>query len=101
MSKYLQYNSRNSRYATITRHSVTPSISSEYVKPKIDKKNVLMIDEECWEDMIDLAEHYFYQKSGKSVSYTDRKFGDRLIIFLCQSWHDEAAPGRYILRIKK
>jgi len=51
--------------------------------------------------MIDLAEHYYYHKTNKNTSFSNKNFGDRVIMFLCQCWHDEVSPDRYLLRLKK
>lgn len=99
MNKQLKYSSRSSRYTTIQTSSLM--ILPVENNKMIDTKNIIEIDETCWEDMIDLAEHYYYHKTNKNTSFSNKNFGDRVIMFLCQCWHDEVSPDRYLLRLKK
>ena len=67
MNKTLQYNPRSSRYATLSRRNTIVAPPNFDVNEQIEKKKVLKIDEDCWEDMIDLAENYYRQCNGKSI----------------------------------
>lgn len=64
-------------------------------------RKVIRCDRDCWEDMIDLAENYYYQLSKRRIYLKDKVFGDRQVIFLCQSWYDMVAPYEWYIELYK
>lgn len=83
---------------------MTETIGRKQAFSKSFKKNsgklgykVIRYDERCWDDMISLAENYYRQSTRKNMDLKGKPFGDRLVVFLCQSWYDSEYPFEWRL----